>query len=174
MLALRTTLLVRKLSIGGVLDEEGGRAVSRLARPTLRHLHCRLSDAVGGLVIPKLERLTLFVSRDEPEVEIEALAPVFAATSLPNLECLEVGGRSLSTPFLEALLDSKLLRQLDALGFHANSLDEAGGLVVLARKRALGHLTRIQISAPDGLIRQFAREFREQTEAWSKHEADKP
>ena len=146
----RTASRLTSLTIEGVVNAALLDQVSRTVGPTLERLTL-VGPATGfeALACPRLESLRLSVPfgaslrlRPGPAPALEGLLQA----KLPALKVLRLTThRPLSLPFLEALLDSKLLTRLEQLDLEDESnlmrtLDDAGLRLLLARKRSLGHV----------------------------------
>ena len=165
-----SSLLVRKASLGFAPTHAVIELISERAR-TLRHLFCWFGGGIGDLAVATLERLDLFVRLKTP-IDVGSLAPLLAAERVPALRWIEVYDKPVSVELLAALLDSKLLRQLEWLGLVQSSVDGAGAKFLLQHAGKLAHLRGLSIDTTDVTAQpEVAAAFATQIEAWQAMKA---
>ena len=168
-----SSLFVRKASLGFAPSHAIVELLSERAT-TLRHLFCWFGGGIGDLAVPTLERLDLFVRVKLP-IDVGSLAPLLAAERVPALRWVEVYDKPVSVELLAALLDSKLLRQLEWLGLVQSSVDGAGARFLLQHAGKLAHLRGLSIDTKDvAAQREIAAAFATQIEAWQTMKATAP
>jgi hypothetical protein len=148
-----------ELDLGRELDRSLVELLSRRARK-VRMLGCETGGSLGSLAMPGLEFLELSMTQ---AIDVATLAPLFAAGDVPalrRLDFIRMGGKPLTSAFLDALVASKMLRQLEWLAFRQEALSDAGVARLLERRAALAHLRGVFIdsSVPD-LAKQVAQVF---------------
>ncbi len=161
------SLIVGEMTLGPAPDRALVAHIGNHAR-TLRMLTCDAGPGIGALAIPTLEYLQIYLVR-ESRLDLRALAPVLAATRVPGLRRLDFvlmsKGKPVALDVLEALLASKLLRQLEWLAFRQEALDRKGVALLVRRREALAHLRGVYIDScwPED-IADIAEAFGEQSE----------
>jgi uncharacterized protein (TIGR02996 family) len=97
---------------------------------------------------PELEFLEIWFGRHQYQAEGNAamLAPIFAARGLAKLRHLGIVNCEFSESAIQALLDSKLLRQLTSLDLSKGIIAHREIALVTANADKLRHLTAIDVS----------------------------
>ena len=165
LFALRTAMLLRELRLPLYLREDAMTVLAQAPR-TLRHLFMWFTYDIRLLALPHLEQLTIYKG-EYATIEIEAIAPLLAATRLPNVTRLKICGLgALPVPVLAALLDSNLVKQLRWLEITDGTLDGVGQTFIARRRAALAHIPVLNFSVPLDDV------FPEQTAAWLARAAE--
>jgi uncharacterized protein (TIGR02996 family) len=104
-------------------------------------------EAIAAAKWPKLERLEIWCG--DPNYgatgTLEDLAPIFEGKSLPKLKHLGIRNCPFADAVANALISSKLLRQLDTLDLSMGNLSDAGLAAMAAAKDAFAHLALLNL-----------------------------
>lgn len=167
ILALPAAVVVRRIRLPARLDARLVAQLNAKLPPTVSSLFVYFTNEVAGLALPELQHLELWGGVRDGALDVEALAPFFAATGLPKVRALSIyGNAALPANVAAALLDSPLVRQLDNLEITHYVLDAEGEAVVTARQDRLRHLTAIRIARLEDM-------FPAQHAAWKTYPLDK-
>ena len=155
-----------ELGFAHELDRALVQLLSQRAR-TVRKLSCETGGNLGALAMPSLELLEVWLGQ---AIDAGTYGPLLSAGGVPalrRLDFIKSGDRKLiPIAFLEALLASKLLRQLEWLAFRQECLSDAGVKLLLEHRDALAHLRGVFVASVDpDLQNQIVEVFGVQGEA---------
>ncbi|HEU0032801.1 MAG TPA: TIGR02996 domain-containing protein [Kofleriaceae bacterium] len=184
---LPMTILLSQLAVGGPLDDAAVAVLSRRAPRSLRAFRGLLLPAIAQLSHPGLVHLRLGATPRHAYVvgwhppEPAEYGALFAARGLPAVRDLQIFDGQLSVAFVDALLESPLVGQLERLAL-VDCLTADAVERVIEHRHELAHLAAVAFASdpieedtPEAIVHAFGAQHRAfDTAYWRAPFADIP